>query len=108
MSTPNNISLENPLAIIGSEDIILGFKALGFKAYIINEPGDVKNAINDIVKNNEAICLVEEEIYKSSKDSFDNYRTLPLPIFIPFSKMEKDEILTDIIKNIRLRATGTV
>lgn len=108
MSTPEKLTLENPIAAIGKEDIIIGFKALGFKTYPIKEKRDFKAACDEVVKNRYAVCLVEEEIYNSFRTDLESFRKLPLPIFIPFSKTSGKDLLGDTIKKIRLRATGTV
>ena len=99
--------LENSLAILGHPDIILGFKALGFAMYPSQEPEDLPQLLDQIISDKVAICLVEEEIFVLARDKIDSYRHLPLPIFIPFAKDKRTEVLDSITREIRLRATGT-
>ena len=106
MSTPENLSLENPFVIIGDEDTILGFKALGFKAYSVRRGFNA--LIDEVVRNNTAICLVQGDVYRANKTEIEKYNHLPLPIFIPFSPDAKADLLDGIVKDIRRRATGKI
>lgn len=103
---PDELFSEKTLAIIGDEDIVLGFKALGFKVYPLKEPLEFKIILEDILKNKTAVCLVQDNIYSFAQDEINNYRSLPLPIFIPFAKTAPTDLLDKIIKDIRLKATG--
>lgn len=94
------------LAVIGDEDVILGFKAFGFMAYPLKEPAEFKAILEEALSNKAAIFLVQEDIYNLVLDEINSYRNLPLPIFIPFSKTLGGILLNNIIKDIRLRATG--
>lgn len=107
MSMPESVSLEKPLVIIGDEDVVVGFQALGFKAYAVKEPQEFKLALDEIIKEASAVCLVQDELYRAQEDQINSYKKLPLPIFIPFAKDTKNALLESIIKDIRLRATGT-
>jgi len=98
---------DNPLVIIGEEDIVSGFKALGFKPYGIKEPKEFKTALDEAMSENPAICLVQEDIYLALEAQIKSYKNLALPVFIPFAKSGDMDFLNNIIKDIRLRATGT-
>lgn len=104
---PEGEVLEKPLAIVGDEDAVCGFRALGFNIYAIKEPQDTQRAFDEIVQQRIAICLIQDDIYTTAQEVINNYRGLPLPVFIPFSKSAKTDLLDNIVKDIRLRATGT-
>lgn len=106
MSTPESLSLENPFVIVGDDDAILGFGALGFKVYAVRQGFNV--VIDEVVRNNAAICLVQDDVYRVNKSEIEKYNNLPLPIFIPFSKEAKADLLDSIVKDIRRRATGKI
>jgi vacuolar-type H+-ATPase subunit F/Vma7 len=101
-------ALENSLAIIGDEDVVAGFKALGFKVYPIQNSQDQMQSLAKAVNDRVAICLVQEDIYRSGQDFIGSYRSFTLPIFIPFSKGAKNDLLEGMIKDIRLKATGAL
>lgn len=94
------------LAVIGDEDAILGFKAFGFMAYPLKEPAEFKAILEEALSDKAAIFLVQEDIYNLVLDEINSYKNLPSPIFIPFSKTLGGILLNNIIKDIRLRATG--
>lgn len=104
-----DLSLDNPLAIIGDQDAVLGFKALGFNAYPLKEIQEFNTILEEILKQKPVVCLVQDNIYVLAQEQINNYRNLPLPVFIPFTKNLKDRgLLENFIKDIRLRATGTI
>ena len=104
---PEAMVLHKPLAIIGEGDFISGFKALGFMTYNVKNPLDAKQALEAVVKEQCAVCLIEEEFFRNLEGEINNYRREPLPVFIPFTKSGTTALLEEIIKGIRLRATGT-
>lgn len=104
---PEETLLENPLAIIGEEDAVSGFRAFGFKTYSLKTKDEFKSIIDEIARSKIAVCLVEDDIYNLAKEEIDLYKNLPLPVFLPFSRklLEKD-LLNEIVKDIRIKATG--
>lgn len=104
---PEEKSMENPLAIIGHEDVVMGFQALGFKVYPVKDTEGLKATLGEVLNKKIAVCLVQDDIYNAAQDEINNYRSLPLPIFVPFAKGGKTTQLDKIVKDIRLRATGT-
>ena len=96
-----------PFAIIGEEDVVLGFESLGFRVYPVKDEGQARVALAEVLADKAAICLVQDNIYQSAKDEIDNYRKLPLPIFIPFARDAGMSLLESMVKDMRLRAIGT-
>lgn len=93
---------ENNLVILGDEDVVLGFRALGFKIYT----AEFEKALDEIVEAKTGICLVQDNIYKQQEEKINSLRRLALPIFIPFTKDSRLDLLDSIVKDIRIRATG--
>lgn len=105
---PEELFLERPLAIVGDEDVILGFYALGFKVYPVKDVREFKIALDEILQNKIGVCLVQDDIYQASEDVISNYKNIALPIFMPFSKTAPCDLLDNMLKEIRLRATGAL
>lgn len=103
---PETLSLENPLVIVGDEDVISGFKALGFKTYALKEEKDFEIIFKELVHSKTAVCLIQDKLYRIASDIIDSYRDLPLPIVIPFAASGAMDELDGLVKDIRLRATG--
>jgi len=107
MSMPEATSGDKPLVIIGDEDVILGFSALGFKAYALKGPQEFSLTLEEVLRGGCAICLVQDNFYAAVEVQASHFKELALPIFIPFSRQGRIDLLDDIVKDIRLRATGT-
>jgi vacuolar-type H+-ATPase subunit F/Vma7 len=105
---PEDNTINNAIAIVADEDIVSGFKAMGFKVYPVKEPQEAKSALEEVVGGKNAVCLVQDDIYQKAESQINSYRTLPLPVFIPFSRGAQENLLQEMVKEIRLRATGTV
>jgi len=108
VSMPDALSSENVLAIVGDEDIVMGFKALGFKTYALRESDNFEIIFDELARNKTAVCLIQDKLYRSSKDIIDRYKNLPLPIIIPFATSGATDDLDNLVKDIRLRATGVL
>jgi len=106
-STPETKSLQ-PLVIFGAEDVILGFKALGFHTYPANDATEFKAVLPAAVEGGAVVCLVEESLYQGAPLDIGRYKNLPWPIFIPFARDAKTDLLDKLVKEIRLKATGVV
>jgi len=106
MSMPEAASGDKPLVIIGDEDAISGFSALGFKAYALKGPQEFSLTLEEVLRGGCAICLVQDNLYQAAKDQINNFRHLPFPIFIPFLRAQSIDLLDNLIKDIRIRATG--
>ena len=104
---PESTHLEKPLAIIGEEDAVLGFQALGFKVYPVKEPQEFSSAWDEVIAQKTAVCLIQDNIYRAQEAQINAYKNLALPIFIPFTKDAKTDLLEKMIKDIRLKAIGT-
>lgn len=96
------------LAIIGDEDIVIGFKALGFMIFPARQVQDLAALFEEIRQKQVPVCLVQDTVYKRAEGLINSYRQLPLPVFIPFARDGKIDLLDALIKGIRLRATGTL
>jgi len=103
---PETLLQENSLVIIGDEDIVMGFSTFGFKTYGVKDIKEAKDILDQAVTKRAAICLIQDNIYTFYLDRINDYRKLALPIFIPFNKKGKTDLLNDMTKGMRLRATG--
>ena len=99
-------SLENSFAIIGDEDLVMGFSAFGFKTYVPKDREDFSQILEEVVRKKSAICLVQDDIYRQQEAQINSFKHLAIPSFIPFSKEGHLDLMDEIIKNIRIKATG--
>jgi vacuolar-type H+-ATPase subunit F/Vma7 len=104
---PEELRLEKPLVIVGEEDTVMGFQALGFKVYALKGAQEFKTALDEVISEGAAVCLIQESIYRSAQDQINSYRLATLPVFIPFARDAETTLLDSLVKDIRLKATGT-
>jgi len=100
--------LNTKIAVSGDEDIVIGFAALGFSIYPLKTPEDFKSVVDKLIEENIAICLVQDNAYNANIEKINSYRQLSLPVFVPFSKDANSILLDNILKDIRLKATGAL
>lgn len=100
--------LNNKIAVVGDEDLVIGFEALGFNTYPLKNPQEFNAIIDKLVEDKTAICLVQDSIYNTCIEKINSYRQLSLPVFVPFSKDANSILLDNILKDIRLKATGAL
>ena len=103
---PEEKYLNKTLAVVGDEDVVLGFRALGFKVYPVSGTDESKAKLEEIVQEKCAVCLIQESVYLAAEEEINKYKNLPLPVFIPFSKNSQTDLLKKTVRDIRLRATG--
>jgi len=108
LSMPEDLSKDNAFVIMGEEDVVGGFRALGFKAYALKEQAEFMKVLDEIVRSKMGICLVQDNFYSANEVQINSYKNLPFPIFIPFHKNIEHDLLEGLIKDIRMRATGAI
>jgi vacuolar-type H+-ATPase subunit F/Vma7 len=99
---------KQPLVIFGAEDVILGFRALGFRICPVKDAVEFNAILPEIIAQGAVVCLVEDNLYRAAASEIAMYRNLYVPIFLPFSRESQSDSLDSLTKEIRLRATGAV
>jgi len=106
---PEEKLLENPFAIIADEDAAAGYRALGFKVYALKDESGLKSILEEVRRSGAAVCLVQDDIYESQKKEIDSYRNMPLPVFMPLAAKDSGkDLFKDIVRDIRIKATGAL
>lgn len=70
------------IAVMGDEDSIYGFGALGFVTYPVNERYVAIKLLERLVSENYAIIYITEALEAQIEDEILAYRTLKLPAII--------------------------
>lgn len=73
---------EYSIAIIGSPDSVLGWKALGLSTFGVLEEQDVLDALEEIEKENFAIVFITEDWYEKIPEQLARLQEKPLPAVI--------------------------
>ncbi|MGI5936705.1 MAG: V-type ATP synthase subunit F [Oscillospiraceae bacterium] len=72
------------IAVIGSRETVLGFKALGLEVFPVEGPEDAKSTFRQLTKAGDsyAIIYVEENLAKVLGSEIDKYKDVPSPAVI--------------------------
>jgi len=104
----DSVSSKEQLAVIGNIDLVQGFKALGFTVHAVKDAAEAKAVLQEIIPRGVCVCLVQEDIYQAIADQLQQYRPLPLPVFLPLGQTAATSVLDEDVSRVRLRATGTI
>jgi V/A-type H+-transporting ATPase subunit F len=94
------------IAVMGDRDSILGYKAIGFDIYPV-ENEDSSELLRNIVKEGYALIYITEDVAQTIMDEISRYRSdyFPAIILIPGVKGSLGIGMGSIKKNIE-RAVG--
>ena len=97
------------IGIIGDRDSVLGFMALGYAVFEVQNAEDAANKLHELVKSEKyAVLFVVEDIAIAIEEDIAKYKDKPLPAItvIPGSRGSTGYGMANI-KNAALRAVGT-
>lgn len=72
------------IAVIGSRDTVLGFKALGLEVFPVSGAEEARSAFRQLTKAGEsyAIIYVEESLAEALDSDIDKFKDVPSPAVI--------------------------
>jgi V/A-type H+-transporting ATPase subunit F len=72
------------IAVIGSRDTVLGFKAVGLEAFPVSTTEEAKRQLRALTRAGEeyAIIYVEEDFYVGMTDEIAKFKDVPMPAII--------------------------
>jgi V/A-type H+-transporting ATPase subunit F len=73
------------VGVIGDQDSVLGFMALGIDIFPAHDSEEIKNTINKLAGENYAIIYITEEASLLAKDTIKKYKDRSLPAIIVIS-----------------------
>lgn len=92
------------IAIVGERELVLGYRMLGVEdTYIVNKENALK-IIQDLINNGKySLIIISGEVRKMLNPNFvEKLESLliPLVVFLPSTKEEKEEPLAELAKRI--------
>ena len=97
------------IGIIGDRDSVLGFMALGYSVFEVQNSEDAAAKLHELVRSEKyAVLFVVEDIAIAIQEDIEKYKDKPLPAItvIPGSRGSTGYGMENI-KNAALRAVGT-
>jgi V/A-type H+-transporting ATPase subunit F len=104
--------MSEKLAIIGNQDSILGFKALGLDCYPVEKPADALQVVKDLISNKKgyaAVYLTDDlasKIYDELEKIKKGINLMPILVIIPSHKGSLNMASIKIRKMVE-KALGT-
>ncbi|MBU1118445.1 V-type ATP synthase subunit F [Patescibacteria group bacterium] len=97
------------IAILGSKDAILGFKAIGVKPVSVTSKTEMLEKLEKLCDSGEyAVLLITEDFFAQGKDEVFELSKRPLPAIIPIPSHRGSEGLgQEKIKRIVEQAVGS-
>jgi V/A-type H+-transporting ATPase subunit F len=71
------------IAVIGDQESIMIFKALGFTTVYVQEQDAIQKAIRDLANEYYAVIYITEQAALLAQETIDSYKTMPFPAIIP-------------------------
>jgi len=73
------------VAILGDQDLVFAFKAIGLKVFSPQSVEEARRILDDLEKENFAVCFLEESLYESLREERKALREKFCPVVIGFS-----------------------
>jgi len=97
--------VEEKIAVIGDEDLILGLKIFGFDTFFVKK--DIREIFKEILEKNYSICLIQEVYFPKLRDLISEIREKPFPLILPIpDHREIRGIGEELLREITLKAIG--
>jgi V/A-type H+-transporting ATPase subunit F len=70
------------IAVVGDQDSVLGFRALGLDVYSVDGVDQAKKAIHDLARENYAIIYLTEQLAAQMQPEIARYKDMLTPAII--------------------------
>ncbi len=95
------------VAVVGEEDAVFGFRAVGVDVFAVRKPTDAADAFAAVRKGAYAAVFVTEQVAEAAPDVIDEFADVPLPalLIIPGAR-EPSGLASARMKRIVEKAVG--
>lgn len=96
------------VAIVGDFDLLLPFKALGWKVFSAKNREEAKRALGIIEKEKYALCFLHESFLEPLREEREALERKFCPVVVGFSDYSKvTDYLKVMVKDLAIKATGS-
>jgi len=71
------------IGVIGEKDAVLGFKALGFDVFPVENRDEAGRILSELAKDNYAVVYITEQTAAGIENEMNQYRDARFPAVIP-------------------------
>lgn len=97
--------MPDKLALVGDEDTVLGFGALGMETFVAETADEAKKAISSLMESEYAVVFITHEVEEFVKEDLNRYRKKILIMSIPSCRTRNRMGLEEITAVVE-RAVG--
>ena len=100
--------MEGKVAVLGDEDFVMPFSALGIDTYAASETAEqITQAAEEIIRSRYTLVIVAETIAKAAGEAFESVQKAPTPcvVVVPFTT-EPEGFATRALGKVLKTATG--
>lgn len=77
------MSEQAKLAVIGDQDSVMIFQALGVRTIYADQAKEIEQAIHNLAKEGFAVIYITEQAAENVPEAIEQYKTEPFPAIIP-------------------------
>ena len=96
------------VAIIGASDLVFGLRAMGLRTFSPRDGDEAKKILEDIVKENYALCLVHQDWFDVLKEQREEIGKEFCPVVLGFSDHRAlSDLVEKMVREMAVKATGS-
>lgn len=96
------------VAVIGEQDMVFAFRALGFKTYSPRHLDEAREILNGLEKDNIALCFLHQSYFLPLQEEREALGKEFVPVVVGFSDYSKiTDHLENMMKEMAVKATGS-
>ena len=96
------------VAVIGKDDLVFAFKALGIKTYSPRNLDEARDILNGLEKENIALCFMHQSFFEPLQEERETLGKKIVPVVVGFSDYRKiTDHLENMMKEMAVKATGS-
>lgn len=96
------------VAVVGEEDFVFAFKALGFEVFTPKDEEEAKKVMETIERENFALCFLHQDLFELLKEEREALGKKLCPVVVGFRDYrEVEDHLEKIMRETSVKATGS-
>lgn len=96
------------IAVVGAEDLVYGFRALGFDVFSPGDEDEAREVLKTIGRGDYALCLLHQSLFEPLKEERAALAGRFLPAVVGFSDFRSAVAMLDaMLREMAVKATGS-
>lgn len=100
--------MSDRIAVIGDDDVIFAFKALGFKTYSPENVEEARRMLAALEEEDVALCFLHEKYFEPLREERKALEKKLCPVVVVYSDFKTvTDYLGNMIREMAIKATGS-